>query len=151
MSALKYELLGRYDNFLCSRKDKLNRYYVFFLFFYKDYFINKIINKIMRSGNKYLALSVFRKALFFLKKKIGFQPFFFFKNLSFSMRQIFKVQKSIIRQIKITYLPLILKPHNQVTYGINHIIKSASQLVIDEKKAMSDALCIVLLNCFISN
>jgi len=65
------------------------------------------------------------------------------------MRQIFKAQKTVIRQVKVTYLPLLLKPYNKVTYGINHIIASSKQISLDENKKMFEAMSIVLINCFV--
>lgn len=150
MSEWKYDFLGRYDNFLYARKDKINRYYILFLFFYKDYFLNKLITKLMRHGRKWISLKCVRQALWLLKKILGFQPFFFFKHISFRMRQLFKIQKTTIRKTKIIHLPLLLKSHNQVTYGINHLLSCAKQLCKSEKKNISEALCIILLNCFVS-
>jgi ribosomal protein S7 len=146
----QYALSLRFDDLLNVRKDKVNRYFVFFLFFHKDYFVNKLITKIMRSGHKMIALSILKKALFHLKQVFGFQPFFFFKHVAFRMRQLFKVQKTTIRNIKNIYLPLFLKPHNQVSYGINHIMKCAREIAEEEHKTMSDASCVVLSNCFVS-
>ena len=77
MSAKKYELLCRYDSFLHVRKEKTYRYYILFLFFYKDYFIYKIINKLMKAGHKQIALYIMQDALIQLKYLLGFQPFFF--------------------------------------------------------------------------
>ena len=65
------------------------------------------------------------------------------------MRQVFKIRKVVMRQIKISYYPMLLKPHNPVTYGTNHFIKSSKELVLFEKKTMKESLCIVLFNCFL--
>jgi ribosomal protein S7 len=150
MSAKKYELLSRYDRFLNIRKDTTFRYYVLFLFFYKDYFVYKIINKLMTAGHKHKALFVLKCALLRLKEILGFQPFFFFKHITFRMRQLFKVNTRVIRS-KVTYYPVVLRAHNQVTYGISHLIKSSRQLCKEERHAMHDALSIILLNSFISS
>ena len=103
----------------------------------------------MRRGRKGLAFNVLAGALFLLKKLLGFQPFFFFKHIAFNMRQVFKIRKVLLRQTKNIYYPMLLKPHNQVTYGINHLIKSSKELVLFEKKTMKESLCIVLFNCFL--
>jgi ribosomal protein S7 len=103
----------------------------------------------MVRGRKLLALNVLKGALFLLKKLLGFQPFFFFKHIAFNMRQIFKIRKVLLRQTKVTYYPMLLKPHNQVTYGINHLIKCSKELVLFDNKTMMESVCIVLFNCFL--
>lgn len=123
--------------------------FICYSFFYKDYFVCKLINKLMRKGKKAVALSVIKHSFFLLKRKLGFQPFFYFKHIIFQMRQLFKVQKTVLRQVNVTYFPLLLKPSNQLNYGINHIVKGADQLVRDEKLKISDAISIILLNCFV--
>lgn len=148
MSELRYSFLVKYDYLLCNRKDKA-MHYMLFLFFYRDYFVSKMITKLMRRGRKGLAFNVLAGALFLLKKLLGFQPFFFFKHIAFNMRQLFKIRKVLLRQTKSIYYPMLLKPHNQVTYGINHLIKSSNELVLFEKKTMKESLCIVLFNCFL--
>jgi ribosomal protein S7 len=148
ISARKFELLNRYDMFLQVRKEKTNRYYVLFLFFYKDYLVYKVVNKLMRAGHKNKAFLLFRRALSTLKNILGFQPFFFFKHITFSMRQLFKVNTTTVRD-SVTYLPAMLSAHNQVTYGIGHLIVCARALAVEDKLAISYGLCIVLLNCFI--
>lgn len=150
ISEHKYSSLSRFDDLLINRQNKLNRYYVFFLFFYSDFFVYKIINKLMFHGKKSVALSLFRKSLSYLKSFLGFQPFFFFKHISFKMRQLFKIQKTLIRQSKSIYLPLLLKPHNQIIYGMNHLISCAKQLSLEEHLDISYSLSIVWLNSFIS-
>jgi ribosomal protein S7 len=147
MSARKYKFLHKYDSLLISRK---HRYTMFFTFPYRDYFVYKIINKLMSDGKKWLASHVSRQALIATKQAIGFQPFFLFKHISYSMRQLFKIQKTIVRQQKEYYLPLLLKPHNQVTYGINHLILCAKQLAREDKISIANAPSIVFLNSFIS-
>ncbi len=92
-------------------ENSVNRYYVLFLFFYKDYFIGKIVTKLMKAGGKARAFIIFKNALFRLKRLLGFQPFFFSKHISFRMRQLFKVQTKTIRERNVTYLPLLLRPH----------------------------------------
>ena len=148
MGEVSYNMLAKYDYLLCNKKDKA-MYYILFLFFYRDYFVSKIITKLMRRGLKGLAFNVFEDALFLLKKLIGFQPFFFFKHIAFNMRQIFKVRKVLLRQTKTSYYPMLLKPHNQVTYGINHLIKSSNELVSFENLNIKSSLCLVLFNCFV--
>jgi ribosomal protein S7 len=150
MSAKKYELLHKYDCLINVRKEKTYRYYVFFLFFSHDYFVYKLVNLIMKAGNKQRAILIVKEALKYLKQVLGFQPFFFFKHIAFRMRQIFKINTRVIRS-KITYSPVFLRAHHQVTYGVGHIIKSAHQLCRTENKPMSLSLCIIFLNCFISN
>lgn len=150
-SETKFNLLNKYDSLLISRKNLHEKYYLLFLFFYRDYFIYKLVNKLMYNGEKLIALHILRSSLLMLKNIIGFQPFFLFKHICFKMRQLFKIQKKVIRQSKTFYLPLLLKPHNQVTYGINHIIKCSKQLSLEEKKPIHICLCIILLNSFISH
>jgi ribosomal protein S7 len=153
VSELRYRVLSKYDSISTSRK---NKYTMLFLFFYKDYFLYKLLNKLMRNGNKYIALSILRQSLFILKQYIGFQPFFLFKHVSFRMRQLYKIEKKTVRrrnmdkESKVYYRPLSLMPHNQIAYGINNLIICAKQLVRDEKQHMSKALSIVFLNSFIS-
>ena len=148
MSELKYGLLLKYDHLLWNRQEK-SIYYMFFMFFSRDYFVSKLITKLMSRGRKELALKVLKGALFLLKQLLGFQPFFFFKQIAFNMRQLFKVRKVLLRQTKATYYPMLLKPHNQVTYGINHLIRSSKELVLFENRTMKESLCIVLFNCFL--
>ncbi len=150
VSETRFAFPEKYDSFLADRRNSVNRYYVLFLFFYKDYFIGKIVTKLMKAGGKARAFIIFKNALFRLKRLLGFQPFFFSKHISFRMRQLFKVQTKTIRERNVTYLPLLLRPHNQVNYGINHVIKCAHQVASTDKKTMPDALCVVLLNCFIT-
>jgi ribosomal protein S7 len=148
MSERRYSLLLKYDHLLCNRREK-SLYYMFFLFFSRDYFVSKIVTKLMRRGRKDLALKTLKGALFLLKQLLGFQPFFFFKQIAFNMRQLFKIRKVLLRQTKSTYYPMLLKPHNQVTYGINHLIRSSKDIVLFEKRTMKESLCYVLFNCFI--
>jgi ribosomal protein S7 len=150
LSEHKYRFLQKYDVLLLSRK---NRYTMLFLFFYKDYFIYKILNKLMVDGNKYVAIAILRASLLQLKNYLGFQPFFIFKHVSFRMRQLFKVQKTIVgykdRESKEYYMPFLLKPHNQITYGINHLVACAKQIALEEHMPMPNAMSIVLLNSFV--
>lgn len=152
ISRKKNQMLRRYDNLIvwrnCGNVNSL-LYSIFFFFFYRDYFINKIITKIMRNGKKELSFFIFRKALFFLKSFFGFQPFFMFKHVAFKMRQLFTIQTKLIRKSRLYTLPLLLTPGNQITYGINHLIKCARQVVLDEHTTFSVALYIVFLNCFV--
>jgi ribosomal protein S7 len=150
-SNIKYDMLHRYDSFLSSKKYKIDRYYIYFLFFYKDYFLFKLINKLMKKGAKSAAIKVVRKSFFLLKQLLGFQPFFLFKHIAFQMRQLFKIQHTVIRSSLNIYYPLFLKPYNQISYGINHIVSGALQLKSEEKLVFPLALCIVLLNCFVYN
>jgi ribosomal protein S7 len=148
MSAIQYELLGRYDSYSCLRKEKKNRYFTFSLFFYRDYFVRKLINKLMHDGERRKALLTAKAALWSLKKIFGFQPFFFFKHVAFRMRQLFKVDKTVIRQ-KVTYAPRTLRAHNQVTYGINHLVQSARLLSADERTHIAAAMGVVPANSFV--
>lgn len=102
----------------------------------------------MRKGKKELSFFLFRNCLFQLKTFFGFQPFFVFKHVSFKMRQLFTIQTKLIRKAKLYTLPLLLTPGNQITYGINHLIKCAKQIVVEEHTTFSVALSIVLLNTF---
>lgn len=154
ISIKKNMMLRRYDNLIAWRDNgNTNRnsllYSVFFFMFYRDYFINKIITKIMHNGKKELSLYIFRKTLFMLKNFFGFQPFFLFKHVAFKMRQLFTIQTKLIRKTRLYTLPLLLTPGNQITYGINHLIKCAKQVVVDEHTTFSVALYIVFLNCFV--
>lgn len=147
-------MLRRYDNLIAWRDNgNANRnsllYSVFFFMFYRDYFINKIITKIMHHGKKELSIFIFRKALFLLKNFFGFQPFFLFKHVAFKMRQLFTIQTKLIRKTRLYTLPLLLTPSNQITYGINHVIKCAKQVLAEEHTTFSVALFIVFLNCFV--
>lgn len=103
----------------------------------------------MRNGKKDISFFIFRKCLYLLKYFFGFQPFFFFKHIAFKMRQLFKIQTKLIRKTRLFTLPLLLSPHNQITYGINHIIRCARQVVSDEKVEFHVGLYIVFINCFI--
>jgi len=148
MSEKKYDLLSRYDVFLNVRTAAANRYYVLFLFFYKDYFTHKVVNKIMRAGHKRTAYAIWRTALYKLKKVLGFQPFFIFKHITFSMRQLFKINTVSVRN-KVSYSPMLLEAHTQVSYGIEHLIAFARQLSVTDKITFADCICVVLLNSFI--
>lgn len=118
---------------------------------YKDYFIHKIINKIMCDGKKEQSFFIFRTSLFYLKVFLGYQPFFLFKHVAFRMRQLFTIQTKLIRKTKLYSMPLLLTPKNQITYGINHLLKCSRLLSLDEKITFSQSLYLVLLNCFIRN
>lgn len=151
LSRRKSILLLRYDEIL-SIRDAHNRilsYSVLFLFFHRDYFISKLISKLMLNGKKELSFSILRKTLFLLKSFFGFQPFFVFKFSVFQMRQLFKLQSKLIRKVKLYTLPLLLNRENQITYGINHVLKSARQLCASDKIPLSTSLFIIFLNCFI--
>lgn len=151
ISRKKNQFLREYDRFVVWRDTQNNDllYSVCFFFFYRDYFINKIVTKIMRNGKKEVSFFLFRMSLFFLKSFFGFQPFFFFKHIAFGLRQLFTIQTKLIRKIKLYTLPLLLSPVNQLNYGINHIIKCSRQLVKDEKLHFSYAFFVILLNCFL--
>lgn len=148
MSVKQYNLLIKYDSLLAARVYTSNRYYIFFLMFYKDYFVYKLVSCIMQAGNKRKAWRIFLKAMQLLKKSVGFQPFFLFKHIVFRMRQIFKLNTVTIRN-KVTYWPVFLPANKQMAYGISHLVYCADRLRKDEQLSMADALHIVLLNCFI--
>jgi ribosomal protein S7 len=150
-SAAQYDRLGRFDEILQSRYEVIGNMYTLPLFFYRDYFMHKLVNKLMRHGKKAVSYRVLWCTLQRIKYVFGFQPFFIFKHIVFGMRQLFKISKTVIRNRRVIYSPIVLKPHNQVTYGINHVIASAVQLVSDERIKMPAALCIVLSSCFLES
>lgn len=115
----------------------------------QDYFTCKIVHQIMRKGNKSAALKLFRAALFILKKIMGFQPYFMFKRVAFGMRQLFKVNTLTIRQTRVLFKPNILRPHNQVSYGVNNIMSCMRDVRDTEKLKTPNAIAIILLNSFI--
>ena len=147
MSVTQHNLLQRYDSFLNVRLDKTNRYYILFLLFYKDYFMQKIVNKLMVDGKKQKAICIFVESLMLLKTSIGFQPFFLFKHVAFKLRQIFKINTIVVRSQTI-YSPVFLKSNKQVAYGVTNLISCAMKLRKDEHLTMAYALNVVLLNCF---
>ena len=57
MSEIRYQNLLKYDHLLHNKKDKA-MYYILFLFYYRDYFVIKLTNKLMRRGRKDLAYKV---------------------------------------------------------------------------------------------
>lgn len=147
MSVKQYNLLQKYDHFLNVRSDKTNTYYILFLLFYKDYFMCKLINKLMIGGNKQKALRIFLNSLRLLKTSVGFQPFFIFKHIAFKLRQIFKLNTTVVRS-KVIYLPIFIPASKQVAYGVSHLIYCALQLKKEERVSTAYALYVVLLNCF---
>jgi ribosomal protein S7 len=148
MSVKHYNLLRKYDSFLAVRADRLNKYYIMFLLFYKDYFVYKVVNNIMLAGNKQNAFRILRSSLSLLKKSLGFQPFFIFKHIVFKMRQIFKLNTVTVRQ-KVTYWPVFLHANKQLAYGIRQLVSNAYKLATEEHIEMHAALHIVFLNCFL--
>jgi ribosomal protein S7 len=146
MSERTHLLLNRLSDALDGRQRTNNRY--IFYIYYKDYYIRKFINKLMYHGDKRKALRVLLSALYALKMKLGFQPFFSFRHIVFAQRQLFKIY-SVTKRDTVVYKPAMLHRHQQIGYGINHLIRSAKALSTGTTLGFPSCLCVILLNCFI--
>lgn len=124
-------------------------YSVHLLHFNSDYFTLKLLSRIMRAGKKAVAMRILIKALFALKKMFGFQPFFSFKHVAFSMRQLFKIYTVTLRKTRTIHTPAMLSPHNQISYGIGHVLACADIIQSTNKVGMDVGLATALANCFI--
>ena len=146
-SSMLFSYLSALDTVLKHKSD--TAYTVPPLLFSYDYMIVKLICRLTRHGRKSIASRIFINALRELKHVIGFQPFFAFKDISFGMRQLFKIYKVTIRKTKVIHTPAILKQHNQISYGLNNLLLGARQIHKSEHAKMHVALAVMLCNCFI--
>jgi len=147
-SAMQYDMFQVYASLSHDGRKRrtFGRLYMLFLFFYKDYFTWKVVNRFMSDGKKLRSITTVHLALYYMKRTVGFQPFSYFKNVVFGMRQLFKLRSVTVRG-KTTYIPHVLAPHNQIGYGVNHVIYGTEQILMGGAKlTLPGSSCVVLLN-----